>query len=94
MAARADGDQPVALVEARLTMMHMEPIGGAASAAVAAVAVQDLVTKTREACPGVGVGAVAGAAEAGSPGQIPAAGAEQGALDGSGQESIVQQNCR
>jgi hypothetical protein len=33
----ADGDQPVALIDARLPMMHMEVFGGTAGAALVAV---------------------------------------------------------
>jgi len=63
-------------------MMHMEPAGRPAGTATAAVAVQNLFTETIEALPGIGGGAVAGAAEAGDPGEAPAAGAEQGFLFG------------
>ena len=83
VAAGADGNQQFAVVDAGLTVMHMEPVGRSAGPAPAAVAVQNLVTEAGEAVAGVGGSAVAGAAEAGGPGEIPAAGAEQGALDGS-----------
>ena len=92
VAAGADGNQPVAVVDARLTVMHMEAVGGAAGPALAAVPVQNLLAESGEALAGIGRGAVAGAAEAGDPGKVPAAGAEEGALESSGQETIVQQN--
>jgi hypothetical protein len=65
VAAGADGDQPGAVVDARLTMMHMEAVGGTAEAG--------------EVLPGVGGGTVTGAAEAGDGGEV-LAGAEQGSL--------------
>ena len=84
VAAGADGNQPVAVVDARLTVMHMEPAGRPAGPALVAIAVQNLVAEAGEALAGMGGGAIAGAAEAGGPGEVPAAGAEEGALGGRG----------
>lgn len=38
VAAGTDGNQPSAVVDARLTMMHMETVGGTTGPALAAVA--------------------------------------------------------
>ncbi|HJT70770.1 MAG TPA: hypothetical protein VJ731_11255 [Terriglobales bacterium] len=37
VAGGADGDQPVTVIDAGLTVMHMEPVGRAAGAAMVAV---------------------------------------------------------
>jgi hypothetical protein len=81
VAGSADGDQQRALVDAGLTMMHMEAMPRPAGLAGAAVAIQDLIAEAGEALAGVGGGAIAGAAKAGHKREIPAAGAEQGPLE-------------
>jgi hypothetical protein len=78
----ADGDEQRAVVDAGLTMMHMEAMPCPAGLAGAAVARQNLVAKAGEALAGVSGGVVAGAAEAGHKREIAAAGAEQGSLEG------------
>jgi hypothetical protein len=83
VAGGADGDEQLALMDAGLTMMHMEAMPCPAGLAGAAVALQNLVAKAGEALAGMDSGAIAGAAEASSPGKIAAAGAEQGPLEGS-----------
>jgi hypothetical protein len=72
VATGADGNEQLAIVPARLTMMHMQPIGRAAGPAKAAVALQNLLPQAAETLPGVGSRAVAGAAEAGDERKIPA----------------------
>jgi hypothetical protein len=78
----ADGDQQCALVDAGLTMMHMEAMPCPAGLAGAAVALQNFLAQASEALAGVGGGAVAGAAEPRYEGKVPAAGAEQRLLAG------------
>ena len=80
VAGSADGDQQRALVDAGLTMMHMQAVGCPAGLAGAAVAIQNLLAQAIEAPAGVSGGAVAGAAEAGDKREFTAAGAEQGPL--------------
>jgi hypothetical protein len=94
----ADGDEQRAVVDAGLTMMHMEAMPCPAGLAGAAVARQNLVAKAGEALAGVSGGVVAGAAEAGHKREIAAAGAEQGSLEGNAegggrkcQEKIILQ---
>ncbi len=88
VAACADCNQPVAVVDARLTMMDMEPVGRPTGAALVAIALQNFPTQAGEVLPRVGGGPIAGAAEAGGPGEIPAAVAEQGALGKSSQKRL------
>jgi hypothetical protein len=95
----ADSDQQCALVDAGLTMMHMEAMPCPAGLAGAAVAIQNLLAQAGEALARVGGGAVAGAAEAGDKGKVAAAGAEQGPLERKAdgderkcQEKIILQN--
>ena len=76
VAAGADGDEPLAVVDAGLTMMHMEPIARPAGAALVAVALQNLPAESGEVLPGMGGRAVAGAAEAADGGEVLAAGTE------------------
>lgn len=77
MTAGADGNQPVAIIEARLTMMHMKSVDRAARAALTAVAVQNLIPQTGEAMAGVGGGPIAGVAEVCDSREVPAARAEE-----------------
>jgi hypothetical protein len=53
VAPGAHGNQQLPVVNARLTVMHMEAADRAAGLAAAAIAVQNLVTETGEALPGV-----------------------------------------
>jgi hypothetical protein len=99
VAGGADGNQKIALVDAGLTMMHVEAMPCPAGLAGAAVALENVVAEAGETLAGMGSGMVAGAAEAGDKREIPAAGAEQGPLkrnaEGGGrkcQEKIIQQN--
>jgi hypothetical protein len=82
VAGGADGDQEFALVDAGLPMMHMQAVACPAGLAGTAVALENLVAEAAEPKPGVGGGLVAGAAEAGHEGEVAAAGAEQGPLEG------------
>lgn len=41
VAARAHGDQPGTVIDARLAMMYMEPVGGSTGAALVAIALQN-----------------------------------------------------
>ena len=92
--AGADGDQPIEVVDAGLAVMHMQPVGRAAGPAQTAVPVEDFIPEPGEAVAGAGKSLVAAAAEAGSPGEVAAARAEEGALGGRSQESMVRQNSR
>ena len=85
VAAGADGNQPVAVVDARFTMMHMKAVSRSAGPALVTVALQNFAAEAREILPGMGRRPVTGAAEAGGPGEIPPAGAEQVALESGGQ---------
>jgi hypothetical protein len=94
----ADGDQQCALVDAGLTMMHMEAMPCPAGLAGAAVAIQNFLAQASEALAGVCGGAVASAAEVSDKREIAAAGAEQGSLEGNAegggrkcQEKIILQ---
>ena len=80
VAGSADSDKQRALVDAGLTMMHMEAMPRPAGLAGAAVAIQNILAQAIEAPAGVSGGAVAGAAEAGDKREFTAAGAEQGPL--------------
>src|SRR2546423_12063426 len=88
VAAGADSNQQLAVVDARLTMMHMEAGGRAACPAQVAVAVQDLFAKAGETLPRVNGGRVTTAAEAGGPRQIPAARTEERRLERAGQNRL------
>ena len=81
----ADGDQQLALIDARLAVMDVERMGYSATLASASIAVQDLVAEAGEVMPGMRRGAEAGAAEAGDERKVPATGAEEGGLGGSSQ---------
>lgn len=78
VAGCADGNQQPTLMDAGLTVMHMELVPCPTGLAGAAVALQNLVAEAPEALAGAGGGAVARAAEAAGPGEIPAAGAQGG----------------
>jgi hypothetical protein len=80
MATGANGNQQIAIIDARCPMMHVEAGGRCASAATATVAVQDLPAEAREALSRMCGSPVTGAAEAGNGGEVPPAGAEQGSL--------------
>ena len=92
MAGGADRNQQLAVVDARPPVMYMEAFARSAAPAEATIPSQNLLAEAGEAVAGTGGGAVAGAAEAGDPGEIAAAGAEEGALEEEGQEEIVHQN--
>src|SRR5437762_14389378 len=92
VAAGANGNQQLAVVDARLTMMHMEGGGRAACPAQVAVAVQDLPAEAGEVLPGMGGGPVAGAAEAGGPRQILAARTEERRLERAGQNRLYSRS--
>jgi hypothetical protein len=81
VAGGADGNQKLALMDTGLTMMHMEAMPRPAGLTDAAVALQNVVAEAGEALAGAGGGVVAGAAEAGDKGKIPATGTEQGPLE-------------
>jgi hypothetical protein len=66
----ADGDQQIALMDAGLTMMHMEALPCPAGLAGAPVALQNVVAEAGETLAGVGGGTVAGAAEPGDKREI------------------------
>jgi hypothetical protein len=76
VAAGTYGNQPVAVVDAGLTVMHMEPVGRAAGPALMVVALQNLPAEAGEVFTGMGSGPVAGAAEASDGGEVLAAGTE------------------
>lgn len=96
----ADGDQQIALMDAGLTMMHMEALPCPAGLTGAPVALQNVVAEAGEALAGTGGGTVAGPAEAAHGREVTAAWTEQGPLNRrtrgsrrSGQEKMVAQNC-
>jgi hypothetical protein len=59
VASGAHGNQQLPVVDARLTVMHMEAAGRATGPAAAGVAVQNLVTETGEALSGVSGASIA-----------------------------------
>ena len=76
VAAGANRNQPVAVVDARFTVMHMKAVSRPAGPALVAVALQNLPAEAGKASAGVSGGTVAGAAEAGDGREVLAAGAE------------------
>jgi len=81
MAAGTDRNQQLAVIDPRLTMMHMKPIGRPACAAKSAVALENLVAETGKALARMAGAAGTGAAESGQKRKVPAAvGTEQGLL--------------
>jgi len=88
MAGGAYGNQQFPPVDARPAMVDMQPPDGLAGAAGPSVPLQNRLAQAAEALPGAGRSAVAGAAKAGDRGKIAAAGAEEGALGGRGQERL------
>jgi hypothetical protein len=80
MASRADGNQPLAVVDTRSAVVNAEAAGGAARPAEMLVPFEDLTPESGEVVPGVQRRAVGTAAKAGLCRDVPSAGAEQGAL--------------
>jgi hypothetical protein len=80
MASRADGNQPLAIVDTRSAVVNAEAAGGAARPAEMLIPFEDVASESGEVVPGVERRPIAAAAKAGLRRDIPSTGAEQGAL--------------